>query len=131
MNDQRHATAGRYILVVDDDKNLQQMMKTILTDAGYKVELAGDGEAALQVIAREQPSLILLDMYTPTIDGWTFLALYPRTKRPHAPIIGLSASVDKKMPGVAGFLAKPFNVDDLLALVGKYMPKSDQAAKTS
>lgn len=137
MNGQRpeHAKGfakGDYVLVIDDDEQIQGLVTIVLESAGYKVKTVENGEKALELINFEQPRLILLDMYTPTIDGWTFLALYPQTAGQHAPIIAMSAALEgKTMPGVVSFLRKPFDITELVALVSEYTGQPDSETQSS
>jgi CheY-like chemotaxis protein len=64
---------GRPILVVDDDQGVRDAMNVLLTMAGYEVHLAENGQAALDCIERRRPSLVLLDMRMPVLDGWGFV----------------------------------------------------------
>jgi two-component system response regulator PrrA len=111
------------VLVIEDDDGIQRYIERVLTDEGYEVLLARDGGIALKMLETSHPDLILLDMYLPTVDGWSFLAQYPRTPLPHAPIIAMSAGIDvKNLPGVVEGLAKPFTIDALLTRVKRHVP---------
>lgn len=126
------ANTAPCILVIDDSDSIQQYVQATLLEEGYRVIAARDGAAALDQIALHRPDLILLDMYMPAVDGWSFLATYPKTPPPHVPIIAMSADVDvKKLPGVEGGLPKPFTIDGLLNQVRRFLPEvrsNDQAA---
>jgi len=71
----KHLSCGRNdtILLVEDDHGIRQMMNVMLTKEGFNVVEAVDGKAALQFIERTQPSLILLDLMMPEMDGFSFL----------------------------------------------------------
>ncbi len=118
--------AGR-ILFVDDDESIREFVTMALTDEGYEVSTAPHGAAALDLVNERQPNLILLDMRMPVMDGWAFLKAYDGTPQPHAPIIALTASrnsPDIKVPSeVNGFLAKPFDLNELIELIGQYVPR--------
>jgi two-component system chemotaxis response regulator CheY len=117
--------SGRSILVVDDDESIRQFVEMALTDEGYDVVTAADGLAALAVIARATPDLILLDMRMPVMDGWSFAAAYRGTPRPHAPIAVLTAARDAAQYAAEvnadAFLPKPFELADLSALVHRFV----------
>ncbi len=99
-------------------------IRDVLTDEGYEMVEAIDGAEALDLATRQPPDLILLDMRLPVLDGWQFADAYRATPGPHAPIIVMTAARDAA--GIAteiqaqGYLAKPFNLDDLLAVIRKY-----------
>jgi DNA-binding response OmpR family regulator len=63
----------KYILLVEDDKFLSEMYATKLTSAGFEIETAADGQAALQKIREKTPDLILLDIVLPKMDGFEVL----------------------------------------------------------
>lgn len=113
----------RMILVVDDESELRDLLRVALVDEGYDVVTAGNGEAALRLAARHRPALILLDLWMPVMDGKSFVEAYRREPEPRAPILLMSAgdtlrteAADLAGQGVRGYLAKPFDIDDLIAL---------------
>lgn len=113
------------ILVVDDDETILSVIEFLLEDEGYCVSVAANGKEALEQIASQAPSLILLDMKMPVMDGWTFASAYRKQPGGHAPIIVMTAAYDSHMRAseinAEDFIAKPFDVNDLLALVRKYV----------
>ena len=58
------------VLVVDDDVDMADAMQLVLDAAGYETRSAGNGEQALEAVEEKMPSLILLDMFMPIMDGW-------------------------------------------------------------
>lgn len=62
--------AGEKILIVDDDKNICELLRLYLEKEGYAVTQAYDGEAAFEAFEREKPNLVLLDVMMPKMDGW-------------------------------------------------------------
>jgi two-component system chemotaxis response regulator CheY len=119
-------TEGRSarVLVVDDDKGIREFVRTVLSDEGYDVAEATDGQQALDRVAQRRPDVILLDMRMPVMDGWEFARTYRERPGPHAPIVIVTAALDvakdAKEIGANGFLAKPFQLDDLLQLVQQH-----------
>lgn len=112
------------VLVVDDDKGIREFVRTVLADEGYDVTEATDGQEALDRVAQRRPDVILLDMRMPVMDGWEFARTYRERPGPHAPIVIVTAALDvakdAKDIGADGFLAKPFQLDDLLQLVQQH-----------
>lgn len=117
------------ILVVDDDLNLQETLRAILEDAGYRVVVADDGLTALEALQTVQPGLILLDIGLPQMDGYAFAsALEQRGLRPLVPVMVLTADgrarEKAERVGAEGYLAKPFGVTSLLDEVARLLHQS-------
>ncbi len=112
------------ILIVDDDDSIRELVAMALEDEGYEVMTAAQGVQALQIAAATPPDLILLDMRMPIMDGWAFARTYHQLPGPHAPIIVLSATRNglavAEEVGAAGYLAKPFELVQLLTVVGAH-----------
>jgi two-component system, chemotaxis family, chemotaxis protein CheY len=112
------------VLVVDDDTSIRDLIEMALADSGYAVETAADGAAALEVIGHTRPSMILLDMRMPGMNGWEFARAYRRLPGPHVPIVVLTAARDagRRAAEISAeaFLGKPFDLNDLLAIVAEY-----------
>ncbi|HEX8969770.1 MAG TPA: response regulator [Chloroflexota bacterium] len=115
-------TADR-ILVVDDDEAIRQIVRLCLSEEGYEVIEAPNGEAAFEKLEESPapPSLILLDLRMPVMDGWEFARRYQLTAEPHAPIVAFVAAFDAArdcadLP-TAAIINKPFDLDDLLRAV--------------
>jgi two-component system chemotaxis response regulator CheY len=113
------------ILVVDDDPSIREVVAQILDFEGYPVQTATDGAQALDAVADARPSLVLLDMRMPVLDGWGF-AHALRARGVHLPIVVMTAAQDARRwaeeIGAAGYLAKPFELPDLLAVVERHGP---------
>jgi DNA-binding response OmpR family regulator len=112
--------------VVDDDDAIRDVVTQTLVYAGCDVLCAADGADALQALAearREPLDLILLDWRMPA-PGPQFVSAYRRLPPPHAPIIVLTAGDDAvgyvEEIGAAGFLRKPFDLEELTALVNRF-----------
>ncbi len=116
--------SGKSVLVVDDDETIRQYVEWALSDAGYEVRSVPDGAAALDVLRRERPDLILLDMRMPVMDGWQFASAYRAWPPPHVPIVVITADRADKNPateiGAASLLAKPFDLEQLLSVAECY-----------
>lgn len=117
----------RRILVVDDDRVIQELVRVNLELEGYEVATAGDGEEALRRFEAFQPALVLLDIMMPKLDGWAVA----RRLRGRAPVVLLSARADADAEhagaddgDVAAYVAKPFDPESLLDLIGKLLASS-------
>jgi diguanylate cyclase (GGDEF)-like protein len=117
-------SAGKRILVVDDDRNLRKIIQTNLELAGYDVVTAANGGEAMQVLDAMQPDLVVLDVMMPIMDGFEVakrIRLHPSNTR--VPIIMLTAKgeVEDKLAGfeagVDDYMTKPFGPQELLARV--------------
>ncbi len=122
---------GKIILVVDDDEIILSTVEFLLVDEGYSVLLASNGQEALACVEQQPPSLILLDMKMPIMDGWAFAAAYRSQPGPHAPIIVMTAAHEPadraRAVAAESYIAKPFDIDQLLALVRTYTSQAKQA----
>jgi CheY-like chemotaxis protein len=117
---------SRPILVVDDDRAIADIIASFLREEGYSVVVAHNGKEALEHAKVALVDLILLDMKMPVMDGWAFAAAYRNEAGWHAPIVVMTAAHDTRQRAneiaADGFIAKPFDLDDLLALVRRYIP---------
>jgi CheY-like chemotaxis protein len=108
------------ILVVDDDPSIRATVRAILEMEGYPVESAEDGAQALHAVEQQRPSLVLLDMRMPVLDGWGF-ARAVKERGLKLPILVMTAAQDARRwaseIGADGYLAKPFDLLDLLRAV--------------
>ncbi|HFA6985277.1 TPA: response regulator, partial [Neisseria gonorrhoeae] len=64
------AETSPHLLVVEDEPNIRELLATSLRFAGFEVEVAGDGESAIDAVHRMEPDLIVLDVMLPDIDGF-------------------------------------------------------------
>jgi two-component system response regulator MprA len=120
------AQSQQTLLVVDDDRDIREALQDVLEGAGYCVRLAGDGREALETLRTDDwtPDLILLDLMMPRMNGFEFRDVQ-RKEEPLCSIPVLLASADPALPqaarslGVAGYLRKPLDLDDLLGAVSR------------
>ncbi|MCL6596920.1 MAG: response regulator transcription factor [Firmicutes bacterium] len=123
------AAAGRRrILVVDDEESIRLAVTRALRDAGYEVEAAADGEAALVAVAARPPDLVLLDVMLPGMDG---LAVCQEIRRrSDLPVLMLTArddDLDRILGLEAGaddYLTKPFHMRELVLRVGAILRRA-------
>ncbi len=111
------------VLVIDDDGSLQMVLEIALQQAGYNVELASNGEEALERLDAIQPDIVLSDVMMPQMDGVEFFrAIQERLRYDNIPIIimtalGRKAWFDELEAEGAVIIQKPFNVHELISLV--------------
>jgi DNA-binding response OmpR family regulator len=114
----------RRVLVVEDDRDLADMMSWVLTAAGFKVTTASNGAAGLEALSALPPCVVILDLMMPDVDGMEFRVRQQQhpTGR-EAPVLVVSGRHDAARlaagMGVAGFLPKPFSPDDLVQAVSR------------
>lgn len=109
------------ILVVEDEKPISRLLQVYLTQAGYQVEIAADGDEALDAFTTMKPSLVLLDLMLPGQDGWAILTEI--RKQSSCPVIMLTARGDVKDRiqgfhlGADDYIPKPFDPEEVVARV--------------
>src|SRR3990172_8083164 len=112
---------AKKILVVDDKSELRTLLKSYLTQEGFSVVTAGDGQEALFVARHEKPNLIILDLMMPEMSGYDFMRAYGREA--DTPIILLTARIDENDKvlglelGADDYVTKPFSPRELAARV--------------
>ena len=112
------------VLVADDNDVAQRLCKRVLEKAGYKVLIAADGLQAVDVALSQNPSMILMDVAMPGIDGLEAMRRI-KAERPNMPIVIASAhsmASDRERflaAGADNVLSKPFRLADLVAIVAK------------
>jgi CheY-like chemotaxis protein len=112
------------ICYVDDDVELTRMVSEALSDEGWEILTANDGEAGLELILSEQPDLILLDVMMPGLTGWE-ICKYIRSKPDWngTPILMLTGigermnAMTAPLYGADAHLDKPFDIDELVETV--------------
>jgi DNA-binding response OmpR family regulator len=108
------------LLVVEDDPQLRHMMALLLEDEGYPVDTAADGLDAIRRLQERRPSLVLLDLNLPYVNGDEVGARIRARYGQALPIVLVTASqhgVGIAEALEAEYLPKPFNVDELLTVV--------------
>ena len=120
------------ILVVDDDLNICELLRLYLTKEGYNVVIANDGVSAVTMFQEESPSLVLLDIMLPKLDGWQVCREIRKTS--NVPIIMLSAkgeTFDKVLGlelGADDYIVKPFETKEVLARIKAVLRRSASSA---
>jgi CheY-like chemotaxis protein/nitrogen-specific signal transduction histidine kinase len=116
------ASAAPLVLIIDDDAKAVELLRLYLTEAGYAVTIAHDGQAGFEQLTQLHPDAVILDVLLPKVDGWAFLArikVDPAFKE--VPII-IASVVDQKAKGfalgAAQYLVKPVPKEELLRELG-------------
>ncbi len=121
------------LLIVDDEPNLLLAVAACLRGEGYEVETARSGEEALVHVARRVPDLIVSDIRMPRMDGYTLARLLRSNARTDLiPIVFLTAKDDSSdriagiRSGVDAYLTKPFEPDELVAVIGNILARVER-----
>lgn len=107
----------RMVLVVDDERYIVDLLTDLLEEEGYRVKRAYDGMAALEVIDRQIPDLVLADVMMPRLDGLALVGSL-RERGLTIPIILMSAAVTPRYSDVT-FVPKPFDIDHVLHVIAR------------
>lgn len=118
----------RPVLIVEDNPKNVQVLGTILMEGGYQVAVAGSGPAALELVPKTKPDLILLDIMMPEMDGFEVCRRLKADPATHEiPVIFLTAKTETDDIvkgfdlGAADFITKPFRAKELLARVNTHI----------
>lgn len=124
MFEDRSTNRGATILAVDDDEQIQQVLREVLTKAGYDVQTAGSGKEALTMAGESEPDLILMDILMPDMDGYeTTLQLKRHLSIEDTPVIFLSGRSEEEdrgrafAVGASMFIRKPFTANEVRDIV--------------
>ena len=121
-------TSNGKILVVDDDKNICELLRLYIEKDGFQVVIANDGKRALEMFRAEQPDLIMLDIMLPELDGWQ--GCREIRKESQCPIIMLTAKgevFDKVLGlelGADDYVVKPFDAKEVVARIKAVLRRS-------
>ncbi len=112
------------VLVVDDEFSIRHMLKTVLTKAGYEVEMAEDGDIALQKVRNDIYDIVLCDIKMPQVDGFSFLEQVQKEKISSTIIMmtsygSIDTAVQAIRKGAHDYISKPFNSDEVIIAIKK------------
>ena len=116
------------ILVIEDTEDNRQILRDLLSSAGYEIIEAVDGESGVSMAAKELPDLILMDIQLPVIDGYEAtrrLKADPATR--HIPVVAVTSyalvgdEAKAREAGCDGYVAKPFSPRHLLETVREFL----------
>jgi two-component system alkaline phosphatase synthesis response regulator PhoP len=122
------------ILVVDDKTELRTLLKSYLTQEGFDVVTANDGQEALYVARHEKPNLIILDLMMPEMGGYEFMRSYSREA--DTPVVILTAKIDENDKvlglelGADDYITKPFSPRELTARVRAVLRRAEKQTST-
>jgi signal transduction histidine kinase/predicted metal-dependent phosphoesterase TrpH len=138
QGDDMNVMAGIKILIVDDEKDLVDMLAYNLGKKGYKTVKAYDGYEAWQKIESEVPDLLILDLMMPNLDGWELCRLVRRSQNKAVKEMGILMLTARAMPedrvygleiGGDDYLTKPFSLNELILRVEKLGEKKRAIAQ--
>ncbi len=125
---------SKKILVVDDKLELRTLLKSYLSQEGFEVVTANDGQEALFVARREKPNLIILDLMMPEMGGYEFMRSYSREAE--TPVVILTAKIDENDKvlglelGADDYVTKPFSPRELTARVRAVLRRVEKQTST-
>src|ERR1017187_6084460 len=115
--------SAAHILVVDDEADIRSLLKEILSEEGYEVEVAANAVQARAARARQSPDLVLLDIWMPDVDGITLLREWSAANADGCPVVMMSGhgtvetAVEATRLGAFDFIEKPLSLAKLLRTV--------------
>jgi len=121
------AAGGKRILLVDDDPEIVESMRTVLETRGYQILVARDGNQGLVMAESEEPDLVVLDMMMPKRSGFLVLEKLRRSRPDPMRVIMITANEGSRhkayaeMLGVDDYIRKPFAMDRLLESVDRLL----------
>ena len=121
------------VLVVEDDKNIQELLQMYLEKEGYAVTVANDGGQGLSKFRTIKPDLVLLDVMMPVMDGWAVCKAIRAES--DTPVIMLTAKgeLDDKIAGLKSgaddYVTKPFEMREVLARIEAVLRRSDRSGE--
>jgi two-component system, OmpR family, alkaline phosphatase synthesis response regulator PhoP len=126
---------AKKILVVDDKLELRTLLKSYLTQEGFDVVTANDGQEALYVARHEKPNLIILDLMMPEMGGYEFMRSYNREA--DTPVVILTAKIDENDKvlglelGADDYVTKPFSPRELTARIRAVLRRVEKQSAPS
>jgi CheY-like chemotaxis protein len=130
-NNSNHGAHGKTILIVDDELGIVEVLEFLLSDAGFSVKSALNGQDALAALEEGIPDLVILDYMMPILDGLAVIAaMRSNQKYSDIPVILTSAldevAIRKRSDGFQSFLRKPYKTERLLEEISRLLNHTDQ-----
>jgi DNA-binding response OmpR family regulator len=124
-------SARASVLVVDDQVEILDLASLVLSRAGYDVRTASSGDEALRTLAGAPADIVLMDIDMPGMDGWEALRLIRADDAlTTLPVVMFSVKseirdkVQSLQAGASGYITKPFDVDELVVRVARYLDEA-------
>ena len=117
------------VLIADDDPDILELLSALLTEEGFQVAAFSDGLAALHALRAERPSVAIIDLMMPMMDGRELIEQLRKEPGPPVPVIAMSASLSSataEMLDADVYLTKPFDLEELLAQVSYFSSRQEQ-----
>jgi len=121
------------ILIAEDNKMNQMLLKYLFQNWGMNITLAHDGQEAIDLIAKHDYDLIMLDIQMPVIDGYGVVKWIRQTKKSNVPVVAMTAHTmpteieQSKAAGMNDYLPKPLIEENVIRIFNKYIPLKDPA----
>ena len=119
---------ARNILVVEDDRNISDLIRMYLEKEGFDVRIAYDGGKAVEEYDRQAPDMVLLDIMLPVMDGWSVCA-HIREKAKTPIMLTAKSEVNDRITGLEmgadDYLVKPFEMKELMARINAVLRRSE------
>ena len=119
---------AKTVLIVEDDRNIADLLRLYLEKEGYEVVIANDGLRGVELFKSSQPSLVLLDVMLPGMDGWGVCrAIRSESKTPIIMLTAKSETEDKVnglKQGADDYITKPFEMKEVLARIEAVLRRS-------
>src|SRR5690349_22865069 len=125
-----------HILVVDDEADIRTLLKEILSEEGYDVDIAADAGQARAARARQLPDLVLLDIWMPDVDGISLLREWSASASDGCPVVMMSGhgtvetAVEATRLGAFDFVEKPLSLAKLLRTVDRALDAGKRRRQT-
>jgi DNA-binding response OmpR family regulator len=120
------ADATGYVLIVEDDDALCELLTILVSEEGYDVQCVSTATRGLDLARQRPPSLVLVDLILPDMSGEQFVTELRALRIASAPVIALSGHPNLEQEaariGADGYLSKPFELEDVLATVRSFPP---------
>jgi hypothetical protein len=118
------------ILIADDERDIRFILRDVLESAGYSVIEAADGAEAREAVTKRHPTIVLLDVRLPVVDGMTLLGEF-RTEHPETGVVVMTAHGNEQLAvsamklGADDYLPKPFHPDDILFVIDRVLRRRE------
>ena len=120
---------ARKILVVEDDRNISDLIRMYLEKEGFEVQTVFDGGAAVETFRAMQPDMVLLDIMLPVMDGWAVCGKIRETSRTPIIMITAKSEVFDRIQGLEmgadDYIVKPFEMKELIARINAVLRRTE------